>query len=382
MRHKPVRLPILLLLLALGGSLLALAAYTPNGRELVSLRYLEDIFLPKALSAGEAVYGAHEDALYQRAESEAKKLEQSDSFSPDGGGGTATVLPAWTDLRFKQGDVIRLETGTSLLLLAGQARLHLSSGSVVDVTAGQEVPGETTLDARHHYLVAEHAAASVTVTSDTAVLSLEGRYLLSPSQETDYNMLADAMKTMGLFRGSDTGYGSGYDLEMAPTRIQGLILFLRLLGEERAALASTAPCPFSDVPAWCQPYVSYAYEKGYTKGVSQTEFGPSLPLRSMEYLTFVLRALGYSDSGEQPDFAWDAALSKALELGILTPGEHKQFTERPFLRAQVVYVSYYALDARLKATGKSLYATLTAAGALDDAVAGPARAAVTVARMG
>lgn len=380
MRHKPVRLLILLLLLALGGGLLVLAAYIPNGRELVSLRYLEDTFFQKAVSAGEAVYDARDDALYEKAGDAAKALEQDYSFYLDTAEGTLTLCPEWTDFRFKKDDVITLGTGASFLLLAGEADVS-SSGTVVDATDGQETPDGTALLPQHHYLAAEKTVAAITVTSDTAVLSLEGSYALSPSKSTDYNMLADALKTMGLFKGSDTGYGSGYDLEKVPTRIQGLIMFLRLIGEEQAALSSTAPCPFSDVPAWCQRYVAYAYEKGYTKGVSQTEFGPSLELRATEYLTFVLRALGYSDSGENADFAWDAALSKALQLGVLTAREHKQLTEQPFLRAQVVYVSYYALDARLKTTGKSLYATLVASGALDAAVAGPARAAVTTVRL-
>lgn len=380
MRHKPVRLLILLLLLALGGGLLALAAYLPNGRELVSLRYLEDTFLPQAVSVGEGVYGAHDDALYEKAGKAAAALEQDYAFYLDPAEGKLTVCRDWTDFRFKRGDVIHLGTGTSFLLLDGEAQVS-SSDTVVDATAGQETLDGAALLPRHHYLAAEKTTASVTITSDTAVLSLEGSCVLAPSTQTDYNMLADALKTMGLFKGSDTGYGSGYDLEKAPTRIQGLILFLRLIGEESAALAFSAPCPFSDVPAWCQQYVAYAYEKGYTKGVSQTEFGPALELRSNEYLTFVLRALGYSDGGENADFTWDTALTKALQLSVLTAREHKQLTEQPFLRAQVVYVSYYALDARRKSTGESLYAALVASGALDDAVAGPARAAVTTVRM-
>ena len=381
MRHKPVRLLILLLLLAAGGSLLALAAYTPNGRELVSLRYLEDTFLPRAVSAGEAAYDARESGVLAQAGAALEDLDADHRFYLDAADGNLTVCDAWTDFRCKKGDVVTVGTGTGFLLLAGGADVSPSSGAVVDVTDGLEVPDGTALLPQHRYLAAEKTVAAVTVTSDTAVLSVEGSYILSPSKSTDYNMLADAMKAMGLFRGSDTGYGSGYDLEKVPTRIQGLIMFLRLIGEEHSALATSAPCPFSDVPAWCRPYVAYAYEKGYTKGISQTEFGPSLELRSTEYLTFVLRALGYSDSGENADFAWDTALFRALQLGVLTAREHKMLTEQPFLRAQVVYVSYYALDARLKTTGKSLYATLTAAGVLDDAVAGPARAAVTSVRM-
>lgn len=34
-----------------------------------------------------------------------------------------------------------------------------------------------------------------------------------------------------------TGYGQGYDLEAAPTRLQALIMFIRVLGEEEQALA-------------------------------------------------------------------------------------------------------------------------------------------------
>ena len=75
---------------------------------------------------------------------------------------------------------------------------------------------------------------------------------------------------MGLFQGTGTAYGCGYDLEVAPTRVVGLVMFLRLIGEEGAALACTQGNPFADTPAWCDRYVAYAYAKGYTKGVAPT----------------------------------------------------------------------------------------------------------------
>ena len=86
-------------------------------------------------------------------------------------------------------------------------------------------------------------------------------------------------------------------------------MFLRLIGEEGAALSSTAANPFADTPAWCDRYVAYAYEKGYTKGNNisaggQRYFGPDAQLSAGEYMTFLLRALGYSDSGASPDFSW------------------------------------------------------------------------------
>lgn len=381
MKFKFLRPLLLSSLLVAAGGLMALAAYTADGKELVSLRYLEDTFLPKAVLQGENVLKAHEDALYQSALEQAGAVNDLYRFRLGALDGSLLTSPALRDIRFKKGDVLRLGTGSSLLLLAGQAKVAFPAGAVVDVTAGEEMKSETTLQKNHRCLVAERTLATVTITSDTAVLSLEGSYSLTPGAGPDYNQLADALKAMGLFRGSDTGYGQGYDLEAVPTRMQGLILFLRLIGEEQDALASTAPCPFTDLPAWCRPYGAYAYEKGYTKGVSATEFGPNLELRASEYVTFLLRALGYSDSGEAPDFTWDSALTHGLKLGLLTPREHKMLTEEPFLRAQAAYLSYYALDARLKATGETLYTHLTAKGALDPAVCDAARSAVTSARM-
>lgn len=221
--------------------------------------------------------------------------------------------------------MITLSTGAGVMLLAGQAVVSYSSGAVVDVTAGQTAASGTALSTNHRYLAAENTAAAVSITSDTAVICLEGSFSLSASGETDYNALADALKAMGMFQGGDTGYGSGYDLERAPTRIEGLIMFLRLLGEEQAALSYTGACPFGDIPAWAQRYAAYAYDRGYTRGVGtggtgELVFGTQNTITAGEYVTFVLRALGYSDSGSTPDFIWDTALDKGAEAGVLTAG--------------------------------------------------------------
>ena len=63
MKHKLIRTLVLLVLLLGAGSLLVLAAYSPNGRELVSLGYLEKTFLPDVVEAGTSLAGSHEDAV-------------------------------------------------------------------------------------------------------------------------------------------------------------------------------------------------------------------------------------------------------------------------------------------------------------------------------
>ena len=364
----------------------ALAAGGGAADPLISKSYVDGDYTTQTLTKAVERIEQRHDALYQEAAAGLKSaygaLASRVGTGGGAGTGTGTYYSAFTDLRVKEGDQIQVSAGSGFLLLAGTAGLSCTGNKAIDLTSGWE-KGTGALEAGRRYLVAEDTVATLTVTSPTAVLSLEGYHTLTESASTDYNTLAAALRTMGLFQGSGTGYGSGFDLEAAPTRIQGLILFLRLIGEEEAALASTAACPFTDVPDWCQSYAAYAYQQGYTRGMDAENqiFGTNDTLTARQYVTFLLRALGYQDSGENPDFTWDTVLSRAVELGVLTPGEEALLNGEPFLRAQVVYLSYFALDAPCRDGSGSLLDRLTAAGLLDGAVARVVRSTVTVSRL-
>ena len=133
--------------------------------------------------------------------------------------------------------------------------------------------------------------------------------------------MAGALKTLNLFKGSYTGYGQGYDLEVAPTRLQALIMFIRVLGEEEQALAWTGSQPFTDIAPGTQSekYVGYAYEKGYTNGYSATTFRPSQAISANQYVEFMLRALGYSSADNK---VVSDALERALSCSLLTPARY------------------------------------------------------------
>lgn len=145
------------------------------------------------------------------------------------------------------GDCLTGSIGTSVLVLAGNVQVNVSSGTVVDVSAGTTVSSGATLSTGHRYMAAEDTMAQFVVTGKTAVVDYQGPYALSYSGETDYNAMASALKTLHLFQGSLTGYGQGYDLEAAPTRLQALIMFIRVLGEEEQALAWSGTTPFTDI---------------------------------------------------------------------------------------------------------------------------------------
>ena len=148
-----------------------------------------------------------------------------------------SFAPQPREAALKTGDVLTGSTGLSVIPLAGEVRLTITSGAVVDVTEGREVSSGQTLSLRHRYLAAEDALASFTVVSPTAVVSYEGSYALSPScGDPDYFAIARALRDLGLFRGTGSSIGEGFDLHLVPNRGQGLVMFLRLLGEEDSAL--------------------------------------------------------------------------------------------------------------------------------------------------
>ena len=352
------------------------------GDPMLSKSYIDGAYTVQTISKAEEKITLRHDTLYQSAEETLKA--KNDDYLTRGGlvTGDGTYQAAFSDLRVKEGDTVRIETGSGFLLLAGDVELSCTGNKTIDLSNGWE-KGNGALTAGRRYLVVEDTVAVLTVTSPTAVLSLEGSYTLTESSATDYNALADGLKALGLFKGSDTGYGFGYDLEAKPTRIQALIMFLRLIGEEQAALSTTAACPFTDVPAWCQPYVAYAYKQGLTKGVDDAAmlFGTADYVTAGQYVTFILRALGYQDSGDTPDFAWDTALQRGMDLGILTAGEYKMLMEEPFLRAQVAYLSYFALEHTYKDRAETLQTQLTTSGVLDAADVAAVRGGIDVSRL-
>jgi hypothetical protein len=134
-------------------------------------------------------------------------------------------------------------------------------------------------------------------------------------------------------------------------------MMIRALGKKAAAEAHAKTHPFADVPEWADGYVSYAYENGLTNGVSDTLFNAQGAASAEMYLTFMLRALGYSD-GDGKDFRWDSPWALAAWCGILPP----QVGRADFRRADMVAVTGAALFANSKATRTPLHERLASEG--------------------
>ena len=174
------------------------------------------------------------------------------------------------------------------------------------------------------------------------------------------------LHALGLFQGvGDNADGTpNFALDRVPTRNEAVTMLVRLLGKENEALNGTWTTPFTDVANWARPYVGYAYVNELTTGTSATTFSGTETITASQYITFVLRALGYSSGS---DFAWDKAWELSDELGF-THGEYSS-ASRTFTRGDVAEISLSALTASCKDSDKLLYELLIENGAITSEAA-------------
>lgn len=175
---------------------------------------------------------------------------------------------------------------------------------------------------------------------------------------------AKILYKLGLFKGigSNADGTPIFSLEQKATRIQGLVMLIRLLGKEAEALAYTGKCPFTDVPDWAERYAAYAYDNGITNGTGGNTFSSDAPLLGKAYVTFVLRALGYDDAAG--DFSYNEALMKGEELGLVSAGE----CTGDIYRDDCAVISYNALKTAMKNTDTKLMDKLVTDGVLTDSL--------------
>lgn len=167
------------------------------------------------------------------------------------------------------------------------------------------------------------------------------------------NMYASKLSVINIFKGSD----SGFELERKPTRLEGIIMMIRLLGKENdAILMSNEESIFNDVPEWGIGYVNYAYKNGLTVGVSSREFGTHNELDAKTYTTFLLRALGYNDTNG--DFNWFNAVNFANKINLYEDGITNEIMDKEYTRGLLAICTYRALEANLKNTDQLLIVKL------------------------
>lgn len=165
---------------------------------------------------------------------------------------------------------------------------------------------------------------------------------------------ADALNHLGLFLGT----GKGYELDAELNRNQSVMLLVRMLGKLTEAETGDYSHPFKDVPKWASKVVAYAYTAGLVKGYNATTYGGSDAVSDFQFLTMVLRALDYTDSGENRDFYYRESRALAYRIGLVDSEKN----DNAFDRGAAVEIFWNALNIKLKDGSKTLAARLIAQG--------------------
>lgn len=196
-----------------------------------------------------------------------------------------------------------------------------------------------------------------------------GGSALALDVEDPYLSSAEALHELGLFQGTGTNADGTpiYDLDKTPSRNQALIMLVRLLGKEAEAKNGAWDIPFTDVSAEMKPYVGYAYANGLTTGYTAESFRGGQKVSGNQYVSFLLRALGY-ESGK------DFEVAKATELSDkigLTAGQ----SLAGFTRGDVAQLSVAALSTPLKDSETTMMRKLQTEGVIPTEAETPERPA-------
>ena len=162
---------------------------------------------------------------------------------------------------------------------------------------------------------------------------------------------ANALHSLGLLAGVGTNADGSinFDLDGGLTRAQSITQVVRFLGAENAATTESNAHPFTDLPAWAIPYISYAYANGITQGVSATTFNPDATMSDAAFLTAILRVLGYVDKNDGTgDFVWNNPYTLAVTAGLIS----SESPNTNFKRGDAFVICYNALTATAKSGDK------------------------------
>jgi len=212
-----------------------------------------------------------------------------------------------------------------------------------------------------------------------------------------YSTQAQKLYDLGLYKGSSaTGFEP--DLGSALDRQQGVVMLIRLLGKEPAALALTSSevnatlIIFSDadkLASWAKKHIAYAVLYKYVAGLPNGTFAPNNPLTGKEFCTMLLRALGYTVDAA----GYAGACYQLSNIGGITFAEAAKFNEKELIRDDMVGIAYGVLNANYKTTGKSVIQTMVeskvvteaqaiSAGVYDNKLEADAKAAIAAYKAG
>ena len=164
---------------------------------------------------------------------------------------------------------------------------------------------------------------------------------------TPLDKTADALNHLGLLAGD----GISYDLDASLRRDVGITLLVNMIGKgELDNSGNDFGMPFNDVPDWARSFVGYAWANQITSGVSADRFGSEMEMTDYMFLTMILKALGYVNTGDNAQFVWDDPFAFAYSVGLTDSAD----PDKAFSRGDAVDVFWNAMDVKFNGSEKTL----------------------------
>ncbi|MBE6561163.1 MAG: hypothetical protein E7662_08545 [Ruminococcaceae bacterium] len=151
--------------------------------------------------------------------------------------------------------------------------------------------------------------------ASSAINGITSRVMVSPDITADE--AAERLYYLGLMSGTGTVNGKvHFALDLPITRLETMVMTIRLLGMETEVLSTPTDHPFTDVPDWGAPYVSYFWANGLLDNKENGLLWPDNPVSTNHFMRYMYYALGYSDEDDS-NLATKASFY-AIQAGICT----------------------------------------------------------------
>lgn len=244
MRKRFVCLFLALLLLTGGGSAYAASAGS-SGDPLISLSYINDVFVPAAVSAFRTMLS---DA--QNAGNAQTRTQTADAMAP---------------VTISAGGSVSMVSGQTVVLLSGRASISITHGSVVNASVGFEA-ADGYLNQYQRYIVCEDSAVTIGIIEDSSLTLSSGASVtqgdgkVSPFSDVKrgswyFDDVISAYER-GLVSGmTSTTYAPGGDLTVAQA-VKLAACMHQLYNDGEVTLKNSSSGP------WYRSYVDYALETG------------------------------------------------------------------------------------------------------------------------
>ena len=162
---------------------------------------------------------------------------------------------------------------------------------------------------------------------------------------SDYSEAITMLSDLGVIQGKDDGK---YHPEDTITRVEACAMIARLMTGDPKASQYVGAQSFSDVQkgSWKDSAIGYCYINGIVIGVGGNKFEPDRAITDAEFVTMVVRAMGYETADMKQNYPF-SYMSNAQAMGLLDGTNMVASTDA--LRgedAQVIYNALFADYAR------------------------------------